>query len=240
MGFGPPITPPIVKQLIVANVAVYLLQHLVRPVDVLGALRPSLFFSGWLWQPFTYMWLHALGNPLHLLFNMFSLWMFGSQVALLWGDRRFLQYYLICGVGAGFVIAMVPYLVGGNPDIPVVGASGAVMGVLLAFSLTWPDRTILLIFPPIPLKAIYLIPFLFFMEFTSGPANVSHAGHLGGVLAGWIYFRRRGEGRVLPTANQLRYRFNRWRMRRRLRALRNEDDAWSEERRSRDDHRTLH
>jgi len=143
--------------------------------------------------------------------------------------RRFLRFYLICGVGAGLLIVTVPMLllklgvvapwVIGAANAPTLGASGAIFGVLLAYSLTWPDRTIMFIFPPVAFRAIWLIPILFFMEIYFGPPNVSHTGHLGGVLVGWLLLRSQGEARGLLSLEQIRWRFRRWRMRRRLRAV---------------------
>ena len=103
MGFGPPVTPPVIKQLIIANVAVFFAQALQPQLFSVLTASPSEFWQrGFVWQPFTYMWMHAgLG---HILANMFSLWMFGSQVALAWGAQRFLRFYLLCGIGAGFLI----------------------------------------------------------------------------------------------------------------------------------------
>jgi membrane associated rhomboid family serine protease len=230
IGFGPPVFPGVVKAIIVANCAVYLVQALDRSGAFTAwfALTPRYVWErGALWQVASYMWLHAEGSPLHLLFNMFGLWMFGSQVAAAWGTRRFLRFYLTCGIGAGVLIAAWPGLMqlfgfSSSYAIPTLGASGAVYGVLLAFSLLWPDRTIMLIFPPIPLKAIWFIPFLFFMEVVSGPANVSHVGHLGGVLVGFVALRAMGHGSRL-SLGQLRWRLKRWRMRRQLRAVRMEE-----------------
>jgi membrane associated rhomboid family serine protease len=244
LGFGPPVTPPVVKNLLIANGVVYVLQTLYPVLTAFGAVRPAFVWQGgYLWQPFTYMWLHAgLG---HVAMNMFALWMFGSQLALVWGTKRFLRFYLICGVGAGILIATLPYLAiafGIGPQetlmIPTLGASGAVYGVLLAYSLTWPDRTIMLIFPPVAFRAIWLIPGLFFMTLVIAPSpNVSHVGHLGGVLVAWLYLRRQaGTGRIL-TVTQLRNRWRRYKMRQRLRAVRYEEHT----RRTRsDDDKTLH
>ena len=190
--FGPPVTPQVIKSLLIANCAVLVAQVMLPLVGQLGTVSPaSVWLDLQLWRPFTYMWLHA--GPMHLAFNLLALWMFGSTLALAWGEKRFLRYYLTCGVGAGFLIATVPFIpviAGWSPitpglGIPTLGASGAVMGVLLAFSFTWPDRTIQLLFPPIPLKAIWLIPLLLFFEMFGSP-NVSHIGHLGGVVVGWV------------------------------------------------------
>ena len=230
VGFGPPIFPDVVKAIIVANCAVYLMEALTGfngPFTGWLALTPQAVWHGAVWQVFTYMWLHA-DSPLHLLFNMFGLWMFGSQVASAWGTQRFLRYYLICGIGAGVLIAAWPgllQLLGADTvsyRMPTLGASGAVYGVLLAFSLLWPDRTIMLLFPPIPLRAIWFIPFLFFMEVVSGPRNVSHVGHLGGVLVGYLALRNMGVGGRVGFG-QLRWRLKRWRMRRQLRSVRMEE-----------------
>jgi membrane associated rhomboid family serine protease len=238
-GFGPTFTPPIVQRLLIANVAVFLAQVLAPGIDRVGALSPiDLWRGGYLWQPFTYMWLH--GGLAHLLINMFVLWMFGAQLAMAWGPRRFLRYYLICGVGAGIIIGTVPFLLVGlhaaSPyilAIPTVGASGAIYGVLLAYSLTWPDRTIMLIFPPVAFRAIWLIPITFFLTWFFGGPNISHIGHLGGILVGWIYLRSQGDtsGRLI-TWEQLKYKVRRWRMRRRLRAVQYEE--WETRRREHD------
>jgi membrane associated rhomboid family serine protease len=230
VGFGPPVFPDVIKAIIIANCAVYLLQMLGPSwITAYLALTPAAVWEhGAIWQIPTYMWLHSPGSALHLLFNMFALWMFGSQVASAWGTQKFLRFYLICGIGAGVVIAAWPallVLIGidtSSYTMPTLGASGAVYGVLLAFSLLWPDRTIMLLFPPIPLKAIWFIPFLFFMEVISGPANVSHVGHLGGVLVGFFALRSMGYGGRIGLG-QLRWRLKRWRMRRQLRAVRNEE-----------------
>ena len=169
------------------------------------------------------------------------------MLALAWGDERFLRYYLVCGVGAGFLIAtipMLPVIAGwgaafGSTSIPTLGASGAVMGVLLAFSFTWPNRTIQLLFPPIPLKAIWLIPLLFFFELFGGPGNVSHLGHLGGVLVGWIYLVREGRTPGAPNLKALKLRYQRHAMRKKLRAV--HDEARRErDQRGKDDDRTFH
>ncbi len=240
MGFGPPVTPQVIKNLLIANVAVFVAQMLAPIVTQVGAVTPALFWGEqWLWQPFTYMWLHSPGSIWHIGFNMFALWMFGSPLALTWGDERFLRYYLVCGVGAGLVIATVPYVFDSPTTIPTVGASGAVMGVLLAYSFTWPDRTIMLIFPPVPIKALWLIPLILVMELTSGPGNVSHAGHLGGVVVGWIYLVREGRTPGALTFDSIKYRWRRHQMRRKLRAVQM-DDLRERRERDRDDERRYH
>jgi membrane associated rhomboid family serine protease len=243
-GFGPPVTPDVIKQLLVANAAVFVAQLLYQGLENLFAVRPLMVWQqGYLWQPFTYMWLH--GSFGHIVMNLFTLWMFGSPLALAWGAKRFLRFYLLCGVGAGFIIASWPYLAlvlgmgdAGSLFSLTLGASGAIYGVLLAYSLTWPDRTIMLIFPPVAFRAIWLIPGLFLLTLVMDPrGNVSHVGHLGGVVVGWLYLRRSGHAGSVVTFSQLRHRWRRYRMRQRLRAVR--DDEF-ETRRRRDHDRTLH
>ena len=242
MQFGPTITPPVVKNLMIANAVTFVLQALYPSLMDFGSIRPGLVWQGgFIWQPFTYMWLH--GGLGHVAMNMFVLWMFGSQLALAWGPQRFFRYYMFCGVGAGVLIATIPYfLVGAGMAspltlaIPTVGASGAIYGVLLAYSLTWPERTIMLVLPPVAFRAIWLIPALFLMTVLFGGSNVSHVGHLGGVLMGWLYMRRRGETQRLFTLDQLKYRWRRYRMRQKLRAVQDEE----RETRRRDRDRKLH
>jgi membrane associated rhomboid family serine protease len=220
-GFGSSVTP-MVKNLVIANVVVFLAQaFLDRSMPFTGwfAVTPALVLQHhMIWQPFTYMWLH--GGFMHLLFNMFALWMFGSALESHWGSRRFLFYYLQCGIGAGFVILLWNSVAAFAT--PTLGASGAIYGVLLAFALVWPDRQIMLMIPPVPIKAIWLIPLLFAMDLmSSNSAGISHIGHLGGVLVGgWIMRDRLGPHLGIAS---LRHRYQRWRMRNRLREVRREE-----------------
>jgi membrane associated rhomboid family serine protease len=227
MRIGPPITPPVIKQIMIANAVVFLIQQFAPVTTLYGSIIPAGFWQfGYLWQPFSYMWLHAGFG--HIAMNMFMLWMFGSQLALAWGPKRFLRFYLICGVGAGLIIATYPYLMmavhPGGLTSRTLGASGAVYGVLLGYSLTWPDRTIMLIFPPVAFRAIWLIPGLFLMSmmFERGQ-NISHIGHLGGVIVGWIYLRRMGHANAIFTLSHLKSRWKRYRMRKKLREVRYEE-----------------
>jgi membrane associated rhomboid family serine protease len=148
------------------------------------------------------------------------------------------------------MIASLPFLLGmlGIPssiaDLTgiTLGASGAVMGVLLAYSFTWPDRQVMLLFPPIPIKAIWLIPVIFLMEWMSsatGSSNVSHTGHLAGVLVGWIYLLNEGRTPGAPTLQSFVHKYRRWRMRQKIRAVHREDrDARTRDRD--DDPRRFH
>ncbi len=244
LGFGPPATPQIIKNLLIANGVVFILQLVSPAVTRLGTVSPADVWYGFqLWRPFTYMWLHSpsAGLPFHIMFNMFALWMFGSPLVLLWGQQRFLKYYLVCGVGAGALIASVPFipiLLGWQVPtqallIPTLGASGAVMGVVLAYGFTWPERTLMLIFPPMPIKAIWLIPVILVLEFM-GPSNVSHLGHLGGVVVGWVYLVREGRTPGAPTLETFKLKWRRYRMRQKIRSV-HEEDRQRRQRRDEDD-----
>ncbi len=226
MQFGPRVTPDAIKWLIGANIAVFLLQGF--GITPLLYLEPELFWrGGQFWRVATYMWIHE--GPMHLILNMLGLWMFGSDVAAQWGPRRFLRFYLLCGIGAGLVIAAWQgglLSLGLGMPAYTLGASGAIYGVLLAYSLLWPNRTVMFIFPPVPVRAIYFIPFLFLMEMIFASPGVSHIGHLGGVLVGFLLLVQSNDAGI--TISQLQYRFRRWRMRGKLRAL---DDDESNRRR---------
>jgi membrane associated rhomboid family serine protease len=238
LGFGPPFTPPVVKQLLIATACVFGAQLLTNhAIDGLFTVRPyDVWQRGFVWQPFTYMWLH--GGLLHIALNCLMLWMFGSPLAMAWGPQRFLRFYFVCGVGAGVLIATVPYLfrLFGAPEyttaIPTLGASGAIYGVILAYSLTWPERTIMMFPFPIPFRAIWLIPTLFFMSLLFDPGNVSHVGHLSGAAVGWLYLRSTGDAGAQLSLAQLKYRWKRYRMRRKLRAVQYEE--WESKRRDKD------
>jgi len=235
LGIGPPFTPPVVKQLLIANAAVFFAQRLgLIPESMFAAIPSDFWQRGFLWQPFTYMWLH--GGLGHIAANMFALWMFGSPLALAWGPQRFLRFYLLCGIGAGLIIVTFPWLLvllgGASPVglmIPTLGASGAIFGVLLGYSLTWPDRQILMFPIPIAFRAIWLIPILLFAEVSFGPANVSHLGHLGGLLVGWLLLRGHGDAASALSIDHWKYRWRRYRMRKRLHAV--DQDDWRDKNR---------
>lgn len=149
-----------------------------------------------IWQPFTYIFLH--GGLFHLLINMLMLWMFGRELELIWGKKRFLNYFFLCGVGAGLIevlIKTIPIFFGRQPsDVPTIGASGAIFGILMANAVLFPDRKIWVF--PLPIT-IPMRPYVavmgaieFFSTLGSGGDNVSHLCHLGGMLVGYLYLRR--------------------------------------------------
>lgn len=199
--------PPVIKYLLIINVAVYLLQSFFFKALWLGnvniyqfyfkyfALQPIFtvpsftspisghFFP---WQIITYMFMH--GSFTHLFFNMFALWMFGIELENLWGSKKFLFYYFLCGIGAALAnlfIAPIFTSVG-----PTVGASGSVYGILIAFGYLFPDRHIYIYFL-LPIKAKYLVILYMALEVFSVASQqetgIAHVAHLGGAVVGFVY-----------------------------------------------------
>ncbi|HHL73702.1 MAG TPA: rhomboid family intramembrane serine protease [Bacteroidetes bacterium] len=198
--FGPSSSmTPVVKYLIITNVGIFLLQHIIglSMIRIFGLTPARLLYDFAIWQPFTYMFLHGQGSILHILINMFVLWMFGTEIEREWGSKAFLKYYLVCGVGAGFIQVFVnAVLFSGNMEIPVVGASGAIYGLILAYALMFPNRelTLLLFFVlPVSIKAKYFAMLFAAISLFSGlmqpGSNVAHFAHLGGMLVGLVYLK---------------------------------------------------
>jgi len=141
------------------------------------------------WQLISYSFLH--GSLVHLLFNMLALGMFGGDVERVWGRNRFLTYYFTCVLSAGLTQVLVAYWMGSYT--PTIGASGGVFGLLLAFGMMYPHRTILLIFPPIPMPAWLFVTMYGLLELYLGvfgiESDVAHFAHLGGMLGGYLLIR---------------------------------------------------
>ena len=184
----PPI-PPITQALLLINVAAFCVQFFVGPSLVrLLALWPV--GAGFLpWQVASYAFLH--GSVGHLFFNMLGLWMFGSELERLWGPRRYLEFYTASVLSAAAAQLLVAVLTGSV--YPTVGASGGLFGLLLAFGMTFPDRTIVPLFPPIPMKAKVFVAIYGGIELllgvTGSGEGVAHFAHLGGMLGGYLMLR---------------------------------------------------
>lgn len=226
-------TPPITKNLIIINCLMFLAQYVFRQrgidiTDYLG-LHYVLAPDFGLYQLVSYMFLH--GNLTHLLFNMFSLWMFGRIIEHVLGPRRFLLYYFVCGIGAGICQELWQtgdYFISGlaawdglvNTGYGVItkaqylnlwttiGASGACYGILLAYGMTFPNERIMLLIPPIPMKAKYFVAgyaaIELFAAFSSN-GNIAHFAHLGGMLFGFLlllHWRRNGSGPFWTQSNK--------------------------------------
>lgn len=183
------IFPPAVKHLIIVNLLCFLALTTPGIGDALfhyGALWPvdHPWFKPW--QLISYMFLH--GGFGHIFFNLFALWIFGQAIENYWGTRRFATYYFLTGIGAALLHMWVS---GGGA--PTIGASGAVYGILLAFGMMFPDRYIMLLIPPIPIKAKYFVAIFgaveLFYGVTGTRTGIAHFAHLGGMVVGFLLIR---------------------------------------------------
>lgn len=217
-GRGAFATPPITLNLIIANFVVWLACAILPIGDAIREYG-MLYWVGsekfHLYQFFTYMFLHA--DFQHMFFNMFSLWMFGRTLEIDLGPKKFLTYFFVCGVGAALLhtgVAAVEWLnikshiaaeaaaMGVSAaqlankiftNHAMLGASGAVMGVVMSFGVLHPNAMVMLMFPPIPMKAKWFVVVFLVIEFSAGVVGVSdsvaHFAHLGGMLWGWLLLR---------------------------------------------------
>ena len=184
-----PPMPPITQALLLLNVALFCLDVFVGPwFTQLFALWP-LGHGFMPWQVVTYAFLH--GGIGHLFFNMLGLWMFGAELERVWGQNRFIQFYFASVLSAALAQLLVTSLLGSMG--PTVGASGALFGLLLAFAMMFPNRTIMPLFPPIPMKAKYFVALYGGLELllgvTGSSSGVAHFAHLGGMLGGYLMIR---------------------------------------------------
>ena len=212
--FGPGPLSTAIKALIIANVAVFFAQPFLPILTRVWGLQPYLVVRGWIWQPATYMFLH--GGLFHILFNMLALWMFGTELERTWGTTYFLKFYFVTGIGAGLLtvaFSLLPFDVARQIYAAnVIGASGAIYGLLLAYGLYFPDRPILLLFFPVPAKICVLILGLIalYSSVVGAGGGVANATHLGGLLVGYLYLKGR---RIDPLA-ELKYRYLKWKINR--------------------------
>ena len=213
-------TPPVILNLLIINALVFMAQSLL-PHGLGSAITQNCALYFWespnfhIYQYFTYMFLH--GDFMHLFFNMFSLWMFGRILEYDLGSKRFLIFYLITGIGAGILYSCVNWLeisvlrsagemtnavatqIFRLVNIPTVGASGAIYGILLGFGMMHPNSVIMLVFPPIPMKAKYFVLIFIVLEFLLGMRGgdgVAHFAHLTGMLCAFLllrYWKRKGK-----------------------------------------------
>jgi membrane associated rhomboid family serine protease len=212
---GPGAPTPAVKALLIATIGLFLVQYLGDFVAVGGeygnangaivtwfGMTPSMVLRGYLWQPVSYMFLHA--GFMHLIFNMLALWMFGVDLERRWGQRAFYRYYFVCGVGAALTTILVGLLPLASTRavyvIPTIGASGAIYGLLLAYAILFPNRIIYYFIFPIPVRIYVLLAGLL----------VLYESALGGLIFGYLYLSL---GRGGPWA-EIKYRYVKWRMNR--------------------------
>jgi membrane associated rhomboid family serine protease len=201
-----PSLSPAVRNIILINVAVFIIQHFVPStyLRIFGLVPAYLLGRGFIWQLVTYMFLH--GGVLHIFFNMLFLWMMGSELERYWGSREFVKYYMVTGVGAGVINAFVQP----HSTVPIIGASGAIFGIIIAFGMAFPDRELLLYFF-IRIKAKHFAVLIGFLELISllalPNAGIARFAHLGGLVVGYLYLKW----------ERMSYPFKRWYGRRRLR-----------------------
>jgi len=187
--FGPELTP-LVRNLIIINVAIFLLQFISGTLlqrsflEAIFALNPEKVSDFWIWQLLTYSFLHA--DFFHILFNMFSLWMFGSELESTWGSDIFLKAYLFAASLGGVLTYLAHFW---WPQGIVLGASGGIYGLLVAFAMIWPNREILFM-AIFPLKAKYFVLIIMLMlAFSGGGGHIAHFAHAGGALGGYLFVR---------------------------------------------------
>lgn len=216
---------PAVKWIIGANVTLFVACAVFPMLTVyLGLIPEAVIERRWIWQPATYMFLHA--GIAHILFNMLGIWMFGVELERRWGTAYFVKYYAVTGVGAAvttIVVSLLPFAAtsaayGSN----TIGASGALYGLLLAYAIYYPERPILM-FMIFPVPAKYFVMILgaisFMLSASGGGPGVAHVAHLGGLLFGYLYLKGGGGG----ITAEIKYRYVKWKMNR----LRRKFDVYS-------------
>ena len=233
--FGPGPLSPAVKLLLIINVVAWVLNLIVPSMTLYLGLSPQEVFTGFaFWQPFTYMFLHDTRGFSHILFNMLSLWMFGTELERRWGTRFFTKYYFVTGVGAALTTLLVALVSDSAYYSLTVGASGAIYGLLIAWAMYFPHRTIYFYFLfPIPARVfVAIVGAIAFLSSLGGPGGgIAHIAHLGGLVVGYIYLKTLS---VRPI-DELRYRWLRWRMDRARSRFdvysggKSDDDEWKRE-----------
>jgi len=224
-----------VKLLLITNVVAWVLNLIVPSMTMYLGLSPQEVFTGFaFWQPFTYMFLHDIRGFSHILFNMLSLWMFGTELERRWGTRFFTKYYFVTGVGAALTTLLVALVSDSAYYSLTVGASGAIYGLLIAWAMYFPHRTIYFYFLfPIPARVfVAIVGAIAFLSSLGGPGGgIAHIAHLGGLVVGYIYLKTLS---VRPI-DELRYRWLRWRMDRARSRFdvysggKSDDDEWKRE-----------
>ena len=212
--FGPGPVSTALKALIGANVVMFVATTFVPSLQpILGLVPRFIFEHAWLWQPATYMFLHA--GVFHILFNMLALWMFGAELERRWGTRYFLKFYFVCGIGAGAltaVFSLLPFAFAQQVYFAnVIGASGAIYGLLLAYAIYYPDRPILLIVFWVPARiCVAILGAIALLTSLSDTGGVANATHLFGLLIGYLFLK---SARVHPLS-ELKYRYLKWKINR--------------------------
>ena len=213
--------PKAVKWLLIVNIGIFIANFLAVQggygafFNHFGLVPAAVVQTFAIWQLVTYMFLHDPYGFSHILFNMLTLYMFGADLEREWGAKRFLQYYFLCGVGAG-VCVVIANAMFGNMHSRTIGASGAIYGLLLAFGVLYPDRTVLFSFL-FPIKAKYFVMILgaiaFLSSISASENGVSHVAHLGGMIFGYFYLRSKRMNNV-DLWGSAQYLYKEWKLRR--------------------------
>jgi membrane associated rhomboid family serine protease len=176
---------PLIRNLVIINVVVFIIQNLFPIADYMLSLWPirSEYFGAY--QLFTYMFAH--GGLWHIFFNMLAVASCGPMLETYWGDTRFLIFYIVTGIGAGIIYAALNYFLDADGGGRMLGASGAIYGILMAYGMIFPNLEITLLFPPIPIKAKYMVFILGFMTYAMDQSgSVAHSAHFGGALVAFF------------------------------------------------------
>ena len=217
--FGPGPLSTTLQALIGANIVIFVAQFVFPVLTELFGLHPGWVLPGvlsqspdhslWLWQTATYMFLH--GGIFHILFNMLALWMFGTELERIWGTRYFLKFYFVTGIGAGALTVLFSQLpfARGLQHANIIGASGAIYGLLLAYAMYFPERPILLIVFPVPAKiAVTILGAIALFSSLSDAGGVANATHLGGLLVGYLFLK----GARIHPISEVKYRYLKWKI----------------------------
>lgn len=213
--FGPGPLSITLKALIASNVVMFLITSFVHEVvPYLGLVPTFVLHRFWVWQVATYMFLH--GGIFHIVFNMLALWMFGAELERIWGTRYFLKFYFVTGIGAGILTVLFSTLPFGFAQqiqqSIVIGASGAIYGLMLAYALYFPDRPIYMYFVfPIPAKIfVAIMGAIAFFSSLSEAGGVANATHLGGLLVAYLFLK----GAKIHPLSEVKYRYLKWKINR--------------------------
>ena len=211
--FGPGPISTALKALIGANIVVFFAQAIFPILTEALGLHPAFVLqSFWIWQLATYMFLH--GGIFHIVFNMLALWMFGAELERIWGTRYFLKFYFVTGIGAGALTVLVSLLPFGFTQqlqhVNIIGASGAIYGLLLAYAMYFPDRPIYMYFVfPIPAKVfVAIMGAIAFFSSLSEAGGTANATHVGGLLVGYLFLK----GARIHPISEVKYRYLKWKI----------------------------
>lgn len=188
IGFGYRLTFG-VKNLIIVNSIIFIFQLFFlkkQLIELFGLIPDMVYHKFMLWQLVTYMFLH--GDIFHIVFNMLALWMFGGTIEAKWGTKKFVRYYFLCGIGGGIATC----LLSPNSNIPSIGASAGIFGILVAYGMMFPE-SIILLFGLFPMKARHFVILFGTIEFLAciryTPDGIGHFAHLGGLVVGYLYLK---------------------------------------------------